>query len=102
MKISQSVAKLGLINLNEYSKIITIAKIPPSRRAGSTITLIIFYSSSRASGSIRLTKIKAIVIGIITINVPKKILLKNPDNDAVIMLKICLYYLNLKCTTRKC
>ena len=73
-----------LINLNEYSKIITIAKIPPSRRAGSTITLIIFYPSSRASGSIRLTKIKAKVIGIIINAVPQNILPKKFPKDAVI------------------
>jgi len=42
------------------------------------------YSPVRPRGSKRLTRIKARVIGTITINVPKKILLMNPDKDGVI------------------
>ena len=84
MNISQSVAKSELINLKLYKTIITTAKIAPRRRAGSTITFIMVYSPVRPRGSKRLTRIKARVIGTITINVPKKILLMNPDKDGVI------------------
>jgi hypothetical protein len=86
IKISQSVARSESINRKLYKIIITTAKIAPRRRAGSTITFIINYASARARGSIRLTKIKAIVIGTTTMNVPKKILLMNPDKDGVIVL----------------
>jgi hypothetical protein len=41
IKISQSVAKFGLINLRLYKEIITTANILPKRSAGSTIILII-------------------------------------------------------------
>ena len=84
INISQSVAKSELINLKLYKTIITTAKIAPRRRAGSTITFIMVYPSERPRGSKRLTRIKAKVIGTITINVPKKILLINPDKDGVI------------------
>jgi hypothetical protein len=43
MKMSQSVARFESINLKAYNPIMTIAKIPPRRRVGSKITLIIFY-----------------------------------------------------------
>ena len=84
INISQSVARSELINRKLYKMIITTAKIAPRRRAGSTITFIMVYPSERPRGSKRLTKIKAKVIGTITINVPKKILLMNPDKDGVI------------------
>ena len=86
INISQSVARSESINRKLYKIIITIAKIAPRRRAGSTITFIMVYPSERPRGSKRLTKIKAKVIGTITINVPKKILLMNPDKDGVIFL----------------
>ena len=42
MNISQSVDNSGLTKRNPYKKIITKAKRAPNKRAGSTITLIIF------------------------------------------------------------
>ena len=85
INISQSVARSELINRKLYKIIITTAKIAPRRRAGSTITFIIDYPS-RERGSKRLTKIKAAAMGAITTKVPKKMLLMNPDKDAVIFL----------------
>ena len=86
MNISQSVAKSGFTNRKPYKKSITKAKIAPKRSAGSTIILIIFYASSRARGSKRLTVTNAAVIGTITKNAPANKLPKKLDKDDVINL----------------
>jgi len=75
------------MNLKAYRRIIRIAKVPPIRRAGSTIILIISYSSLRKMGSILLTVTNAAVIGKMTITRPQNKLLKNPESDAVIIQK---------------
>jgi hypothetical protein len=87
MKISQSVARSGFINLKPYRKSITKAKIAPKRRAGSIMILIIFdYASSRARGSILETVTTAAPIGTITKNNPANRLVIKFDKDGVILL----------------
>jgi hypothetical protein len=65
-----------------------MAKIAPRKRAGSTIIFSIFYTSSRARGSIRLTVIKAAVIGKITRTVPaNKLVIKFAKDGVIIFIK---------------